>query len=274
MRVVRRLLAPSVLGRIKSVLRLGNHYAGDYPDWEEAARNSTGYDAEAILNHVRQAVGLVRDGKAICERDGVLFDEPQYSFPVLAGLLRAAAKADGRLAVLDFGGSLGSSYFQCREFLSAIRSLSWSVVEQEGFVRCGREEFQNDTLQFHSTIQEAVVAIQPNVVLLSGVLQYLPEPYHVLEEIVQHRVSCLILDRHICSQTQADRIAVQHVPPSIYEASYPVRVFGAGAIERVLHEHYRVVAQFDCTWDGSHTEYCSGLAFESQGMILELRQAE
>ncbi len=267
---LQRYIAPELVGRLKSVLRRGNHYTGDYADWNAARAASTGYDAGAILQRVRDAVRKVRDGEAVCERDSVLFDEPQLSFPVLAGLLRAAV-AGGRLSVLDFGGSLGSSYFQSRAFLDAVKPLVWTVVEQEGFVRCGRDEFQTPTLRFDFDIAEAVAAASPNVALLSGVLQYLPDPYAILRELAHARLPVIVIDRLVSSDRPTDRIAVQHVPPSIYEASYPIRIFGRGRVEESLADRYQVLARFDTVWDGSHVEYCGDLEFRSRGLILERR---
>jgi putative methyltransferase (TIGR04325 family) len=267
--VLHRVLAPELLGRLKSALRRGNHYTGNYPDWAAASAASTGYDAADILLKVRDAVRKVRDGDAACERDSVLFADPQYPFPVLAALLRVAHASGGRLSVLDFGGSLGSSYFQCREFLRAVRELHWSVVEQEGFVRCGREEFQNEVLRFDFSIAESCAASGRNAALLSGVLQYVPDPYAVLTEIAAAGIPHIIVDRLATSVLDADHIAVQHVPASIYKASYPIRIFGRNSIAQALYGQYRVVADFDSTWDGGHPEYCEGLEFRGRGLILE-----
>jgi hypothetical protein len=52
----------------------------------------------------------VKTGEAVYERDSVLFDEIQYSFPVIAALLRVASANKGKLNVLDFGGSEKSHY--------------------------------------------------------------------------------------------------------------------------------------------------------------------
>ena len=100
-------------------------------------------------------------GRAAFERDSVLFNEVQHSFPVLAGLLRAATENEGRLCVLDFGGSLGSSYFQCRGFLSVPSLLSWNVVEQPHFVRCGRECIESEQLKFYFTIDDVLKENKP-----------------------------------------------------------------------------------------------------------------
>ena len=81
------------------------------------------------------------------ERDGVVFDQPDYNFPLLACLLRVATESGNRLRVLDFGGSLGSTYFQCRPFLGGVSELRWTVVEQPQFVECGRREFEDGEVQ-------------------------------------------------------------------------------------------------------------------------------
>jgi putative methyltransferase (TIGR04325 family) len=260
-----------MMGRLKSVLRRGNHYTGNYVDWRAACAASTGYDAPQILLKVRDAARRVRDGEVACERDSVVFMEPQHPFPVLAALLRVAQTAGGRLSVLDFGGSLGSSYFQCREFLRAVPELQWSVVEQEDFVRCGREEFQNSVLRFDFSIAESCAASVRNAALLSGVLQYLPDPYAILREISAARIPHIVIDRLATSSLDSDRIVVQHVPEIIYKASYPLRIFGRDSIAKALGSQYRIIADFESTWDGAHPEYCEGIEFRGRGLVLERR---
>ena len=172
----KKWLPPALISHLKPLLKHGIYYSGNYPDWATAISHASGYDAAMILERVRQAAVKVTAGEAKYERDSVLFENVQHSFSVLAGLLRAASENGNQLSVLDFGGSLGSSYYQCRDFLSTISSLKWSVVEQENFVRCGREQFETEKLKFYYTIAECIQHAKPNVVLLSSVLQYLPEP--------------------------------------------------------------------------------------------------
>ena len=78
----------------------------------------------------------------------MVFNEVQYAWPLLAGLLWVAAKHGGRLEVLDFGGSLGSSWFQNRAFLAGLGAVGWNVVEQSATVDVGRREFADETLCF------------------------------------------------------------------------------------------------------------------------------
>lgn len=266
--VAKKWLPPALISHIKPLLRQGIYYSGNYPDWATASAHASGYDAAMILERVRQATAKIIAGGAKYERDSVLFEKVQHSFPVLAGLLRAAGENGNQLSVLDFGGSLGSSYYQCRDFLLILPSLKWGIVEQENFVKCGSDQFENEHLKFYYTISECIQQANPNVVLLSSVLQYLAEPYVVLDELINSGITYIIIDRTVFSKDEKDHIAVQHVPPSIYKASYPIRIFGEQSLLGVFRGRYELIADFDTNWDGSRTEICSGLEFTSCGMIL------
>src|ERR1700722_19240907 len=108
-------------------------YSGNFASWDEARQHSQGYDAPAILERVKQATLKVQRGEAAYERDSVVFDRVQFSFPLLTGLLRAALRNGGRLNVVDVGGALGSTFFQCRQVLEPAVQIHWSVVEQPLF---------------------------------------------------------------------------------------------------------------------------------------------
>lgn len=220
-------------------------HRGNYPDWASAAAVAEGYDAANILDIQRAAMRKVRDGAAPYERDSVVFDRIEYFFPTLAALLLIAARNDNRLSVLDFGGALGSSYYQNRGLLSHLQSLSWHVVEQDHFVAAGQAEFQNEQLRFFSTIGESAAASRPDVVLLSSVLQYLEDPVGVLAQLANLGVDYILVDRTPILEAGPERIVVQTVPPSIYPASYACRLLAPGAIEAALAPAYRIVYRFD-----------------------------
>ena len=88
---------------------------------------------------------------------------------MLAGLLGNDAANESKLTLMDFGGYLGATYFQCRDFLFVLPQLRWCIVEQEKFVRRGRKLFEKDQLQFFFSIQKSIGIIQPNFVLFSSV---------------------------------------------------------------------------------------------------------
>ncbi len=262
---VTQWIPPALMAPLRAILRRGIYYSGDHPDWESASREAGGYDAEIILEKVKQATLQVASGKAVFERDSVLFDKVQHSFPLLSGLLRAAAEDHGELSVLDFGGSLGSSYFQCRDFLSVLAKVQWNVIEQPHFVRCGREYIEDAQLKFYFDIEESVRHVAPNVALCASVLQYLPEPYAVLERLAKTPARYLIIDRTPFSDSPRDVITIQHVPPSIYSASYPCRIFSRRSFIERLSGQFDVVADFESP-DGNAVG--GGVRFVFGGMIF------
>jgi putative methyltransferase (TIGR04325 family) len=226
-------------------------HRGDYPDWVSATAVAEGYDAANILEIQRAAMRKVRDGQAAYERDSVLFDEIEYFFPMLASLLLIAARAKNRLSVLDFGGALGSSYYQNRGMLSHLETLSWHVVEQAHFVAAGQTEFQNDQLRFFPTMGESAVVSRPDVVLLSSVLQYLEDPVATLAQVAKLEADYILVDRTPILDEGPERIVVQTVPPSIYPASYACRLLAPGTIEAALAPAYRTVYRFEAQVGGS-----------------------
>jgi putative methyltransferase (TIGR04325 family) len=155
-----------------------------------------------------------------------------------------AAQNQGKLHVLDFGGSLGSSYFQNRQFLSNLTEVTWSVVEQPHFVESGREFIQDDCLQFYLTIDECLERRSPNVIVLSSVLQYLENPHIMLEKLRNIDASVIIIDRIIVNKTRRNFLYNQIVPPSIYSASYPCWSLSEDVLIKSLSVSYHLVSDF------------------------------
>lgn len=223
--MITKQLLPRLLGRDR-VHEKSPGFHGDHTSWEEARRESRGYDDAAILEKTRIASAAARDDESVFERDSVLLLHPERPYPLIACLLAAALKCHGRLSVLDFGGSLGSTYFQCRPFLSGIGNLRWAIVEQPHYVAVGRREFSSDVLSFHDTPEEASAAIRPDILLLASVLPYVPEPHVTLARLLRLQIPSIVMDRTPFLKSDRDRLTVQVVPPEIYAASYPAWFFG------------------------------------------------
>lgn len=223
-------------------------WSGNYRSWAEAQIRCTGYDSEVILEKCKNALLKVKNGEAVYERDGVLFDEIQYSWGLLAGFQKAALDNGGKLCVLDFGGSLGSTYYQNKEFLNSIKELHWCIVEQPHFVACGKEYFQDDQLKFFSTIEECTEKHKPDALLLSGVLQYLEKPFEWIEKFVGLGIQYIIIDRTSFVESETDILTVQNVPESIYKASYPAWFFNESNFKSQFKE-YSLLSIFESFCD-------------------------
>lgn len=243
---MKRLVPPVIRDVIKWMNGEAIEFVGSYSSWERAAQEASGYDDETILAKVRAATNKVKNGEAAFERDSIFFDAPQYPFPLLAVLLRAAVDKGSCLTVLDFGGALGSSYYQCREFLAGVEDLRWCVVEQSHYVHCGRESFECENLRFFESIEECVIGEAPNVALLSGVLQYLEKPLELLATVADLGADYVVVDRTPFSVIAEERLTVQLVSESLYKASYPAWLFNEETIrEKMIKKGYVLIAEFD-----------------------------
>ena len=267
--LVKDWLPPAAISLCQRWQGKGIAYSGDYASWQDALANSMGYDSGIILEKVSSALAKVRSGEAVYERDSVLFDKVEHSFPLLAGLFRVAVENEGKLSVLDFGGSLGSTYFQCRDFLSVLPQLNWCIVEQDKFVGRGRDSFESDQLRFFYTMQESVDYIQPNVALLSAVLQYIQSPLDVIKSLISTDVKYIIIDRTPFSAlSNKNWLCVQHVPSEIYQASYPCWIFSETWFKQCLLNQFEFITDFEGS-DGNG--YVGELPFQFKGMIWKRR---
>jgi len=240
--IVARLLRP-----VSTKPKTNGHvwFRGEYGCWKEAVAASTGYDSHLILQKVLNATLKVKHGEAAYERDSVVFDRIEYAWPVIAGLLRTAIQDGGRLRVLDFGGALGSSYFEFSRFTSGLVELRWGVVEQRHYVETGRQYIADGCLQFVSDIEECRQFFKPNCVLLSGVLQYIEDFSSLLEKLLALDANLIMIDRTIVNSGDRNKIYVQDVPPDIYLASYPVWSISEPRLIETLSAHrYSLVSDF------------------------------
>lgn len=221
------------------------HWSGDYISWQEVMKHCDGYDNEHILNQCKNSLLKVKNGEAVYERDSVLFDELLYSFPLLALLQRVALENEGHLCVLDFGGSLGSSYFQNKDFLSSLQGIKWCIIEQSNFVECGKEYFEDKQLCFYNTIEDCLKQHKPNILLVSGVLQYLQEPEQWINKFLQLNLPYIVIDRTTFVENNRTLLTVQNVPPQIYQASYPCWFFNFEIFMIDFLKKYSILAVFD-----------------------------
>src|SRR5258708_3853985 len=219
---------------------------GNYASWQAALAESSGYDSHEIVEKVKSALLKVKTGEAVYERDSVLFDKIEYSWPLLSALLWVANQNGSRLNVLDFGGSLGSTYFQNRKFLSDLMDVKWNIVEQDKFVEYGKKYFEDDKLKFYENIDLCLNENRVNVILLSCVLPYVENPYELLETILQHKFEFILFDRMpFFEDNTPSRITIHKVDPTVYPATIPTHIFNESSFTRFMRREYDLISDFE-----------------------------
>ena len=256
-----QFIPPVFLNLYRNIINYKFGWKGNYNNWNEASVKSSGYDTKIILEKVHSSLIKVKNGEAVYERDSVLFEEIQYSWPLLSMLMFCALKSGGKLDIIDFGGSLGSTYFQNKKFLDQINLSSWNIIEQSHFVEVGKRDFEHDKLKFYNSIEDCKKTNKPNVILFSSVLQYIEDPYELLESVLNHNFDFIIIDRTPFSKGK-ETIKLQIVPSKIYEASYPCRFFDKYSFLNYFEMNGYVTFEQYSALDGE------GKDFEFKGLIL------
>lgn len=237
--------------------RRKNRYGwfGDYTSWEKVREKAAGYDSNVILERTTKALLKVKSGEAVYERDSVLFDKKVYPYPLMAYLSLSRNLKKKPLNILDFGGSLGSTYYQLREILTPDVCASYNVVEQEHYVTRGNANFANDTLKFYSSIDACLAEKEIDFVLLSSSVQYLEQPHPFLKKLAGYNFDFILFDRTAFNKQSFDRLTLQIVPPEIYPASYPAWFFHEEFFLSHFSGMYKVAAEFPSYVEGEAVMY-------------------
>ena len=246
--------------------RYGWH--GNYSLWAIAKSQCNGYDAAGILEKVKAATLKVKNGEAVYERDAMLFDKIEYSWPLLANLLWIAGRQDNSLSVLDFGGSLGTSYFQNRSYLSHLKKITWSIVEQPNYVQAGKLNIAGGGLDFFENVETAInIKGQHDILLLSCVLPYVEKPFELIEGLIAKKISYIIVENTYFNTGPANRLTIQKVPPVYYDASYPAWFLDYDSVVKTFTARYDMIAEYM----NDQILYLEGEKITYRGFIMQLK---
>jgi len=219
-----------------------------FQSWEEASREiSRSYADASILENVKNAALQVKLGKYPYERDGVLFDlvVPNWQLNCLL-FLNLFQTSSSTLRVLDFGGGLGTTYYQFKNSMPTDGiEINWVVVEQENFVELGKREFTTSELSFSYSLWPKLFS-EEFVALALGVLQYLKEPFDYLQKIIELEPNYVFIDATPFSPSGESSISIQLVPKSIQASEYVAHVFSWTQILDVFSGKYYLVNYWVC----------------------------
>ena len=226
---------------IQLVCGVGDHSCqGDYASYADAEKECIGYDADNILEKVLKTTLMVKNGECAFERDGVAFSEREINYNLMMYLYQIRQK-EGQLHVCDFGGALGSTYWQHKELCAEMGNVEWNVVEQENYIRCGKANLENEVLHFYYNVKELLSSRGgQDVVLLSSVLQYFPEKDVVLDWIEELDAGYVIIERNPVGARK--RITIETVHEPIYESTRPfVCMDEKELVQNVENRGYRLL---------------------------------
>jgi putative methyltransferase (TIGR04325 family) len=218
---------------------------GDFADWSEANAQCSGWNDPNVLETTRQTLLKVKNDRDLFEKDCLLY--PMFHFPynyqLLSAFLLISQLNNNKLHVVDFGGSLGSSYFEHRRMLSHLIEFDYKIIEQQPLVEAGKKDFEDEHLSFHHDFATCIATGKPDCVVLSGVFQYLETPVELIEEILRYDVGYIIIDRTPFYLSKPDRITIQRNPPPYRPLIIPCRIFNYNKFKECFLDKYHVVLE-------------------------------
>ena len=172
-------------------------------------------------------------------------------FAVFAALF--AFRDLASLSVLDFGGAAGASYYRSRPWVRA-RSVDWRVIETAAMVESAHLSAPAE-LSFHKDLSSATAdwTKPPDLVLMSGTLQYLENPEATLSDLLDTQPGVLVLARTPLASSNRSHTLVQKsrlsengpgpLPSGVRdsECSYPVTYVAMQTVTSILSSRYRHV---------------------------------
>lgn len=243
-------------------------FSGIYDDHAAARPGIQTYDDPRVVARLVEARSAFR-------WDGVL--TPLFQ-QLAAALLAAAMRGggfDGRLSVCDFGGGLGNGHAVLSAILGEAVRLDWDVVETPALAQVGNERFAGDGLRFHDRL-DTLEGREHDLILISGVLQYLPDPEAAFARLARRPHRHMVMNRFPVRQAAepvtADLCTVQDLGLIQVGVSVPHWCFSEERWLRIIGATHSTVMRWADGFDGRHG-LDDGSEVSFIGMLLSRRSS-
>jgi len=265
--------------RVKLQARYGND-AVTYPSYADALRacRGRGYEEAELVRVICEKTKAYRDEVA---RRPVLSVSSTDAYSLLAAAYCAERRPDAQptLTIVDFGGACGAHYFTFRKLFARSLRLKWVVVETKAMCAAATE-LANDELTFRADLDETLAfAGTVDLFHTSGTIQFLEEPYRVLERIASSGAQHLLFNRLALGAGSEDVVTVHRsmlswngigaLPAGFQdrEVRYPYTLLSRRRFEEKL-TGYEEVVEFE---DRSGAPVLSHQGVSNTGRLYRLR---
>lgn len=111
------------------------------------------------------------------------------------------------IAVADFGGACGAHYYETRRLIPGEISMKWQVIETAAMVNSAyKHELHTHELNFFADVEQ----VRADLFYLSSSLQYVPDPYGLLDTLVSRAYPYILFNRMMLDMvSDEDEIIIQ-----------------------------------------------------------------
>ena len=246
-----KILLPSIVLPYLRALLITSGVRGRYDSFLEAkkylkAKGLNDYSDVKLFEDIIDFIEKCRqeDNKPFALRE--FNSNHVYNYPMISALLLSMSRCremKKRSAdILDFGGSLGVSWFRNRNLLKEFCGR-YCVVEQKCVVDLGKINVPE--IEFFCTVDECLSqGVSRDICIFSSVLQYLDDPIAIIEKITEAGFDNIIVDRALfASDKVSPRIAIQYNNDG--KGQYPINIMMRDKILSViLNKGYELIAEW------------------------------
>jgi putative methyltransferase (TIGR04325 family) len=140
-----------------------------------------------------------------------------WDYPVLFWLQRLSPEIT---CLIDAGGHMGTKYRAFRRLLTQFEHVQWVVYDVPAMIRAGRERARAEGLSALSFVDSVASAPPAELVLASGLLQYLDIPFADLLGKLQRKPRHLLLNK-VATRDGPSVTTLERVGPC--ETPYQIR---------------------------------------------------
>lgn len=263
-KLVKDCVPPIITKILRKYIPSKYGFSGNYIDYYETLKKCTGYEKNEILSRTSLTTSIFKQD--LQDRLVVHPKEQQLLYGLLYAL--GSLNQPKQLSVFDFGGALGNHYFTARRFIPNNTELLWSVCETAVTAMEGNKRYATEELEFISN-PEQIGDKKIDVIIASGTMQYVDNPFEYLHKLIDLKAGFIIFNRLPLIDSNMDRLTIQKVSPTIYNASYPAWFFSRRKWNQIIEEEYEVISRWDVSED---THLLDGKNVVCQGMLLKKRR--
>lgn len=127
-------------------------WEGVFDSFEEAGGSTSAFSEATWVSRSKEKALRLREQARTTAFASLASSTHEYCLPVVAALCQARK---GHLRILEFGGSVGFSFWSIVEALASPRDVEIHVVDNEKICEAGREVFAGEKrIVFHSSVPE------------------------------------------------------------------------------------------------------------------------
>ena len=234
--------------------------------WQQAVQISIGYEDPHLVSNLVSQLRNHSPWKMDRSSDKYL---DERSLQLLYALQLVAAHVGPEIRVADIGGGNGYMAYSAKQQLGYIH-WDWTVFESPTVAAAYRIFESEASIKWRPNLAEEYSS-NYDVAILSCVLQYIEDPYSLLEATASRSQYVLILRLPLVSFSDTDLCSVQRPQGGVYEesrASWPCWFFSRSRFEAAIAPLGEVVLRWVTT---SETVIVRGATIPLEGLLIRTR---